>query len=272
MRNVFAFFYRIRAEILFAGLLMLCFIALFRSNPLQRAAIAKSTANITGGIYDVKANFTSYLNLREENKKLNSRLIELQRKSKQNFDVIPSSQFEVRDTLYNQLYLFKSAEVINSTINRPRNTLTINRGRNHGIQIGDGVFSSGGAVGVVTQVSDIYSLVMPIINNQYTASVEIEGKGFFGLLKWDGNNPKIATIYDMADYADVYLGDEVITRGASAIYPRGLLVGYVSDIQREPALGQITVKVLLSVDFASLRQVQVVSHIYRDEIYQLERE
>ena len=271
MRNVFAFFYRIRAELLFLLLLMLCINGLYRSGAMQRAAIAKSTANISGSVYSFRHGISSYLNLRDENIRLNKALQELRNKDSQSFNIITAEQFEYNDDLYRQSYLYRPAEVINSSINKPRNSITIDLGENHGVKIGNGIISVDGVVGVVTKTSSNYAIVMPVINTQFRASVEIKHKSFFGLLKWSGKSPRYASIYDMADYADVKVGDTVITRGASAIFPRGIDVGVISEIERKPSLGKLDVRVKLSVDFARLRNVAVVDHVYKEELQNLEQ-
>ena len=270
MRNVFAFFYRIRAEILLVLLLLFCINLLYRSSPMQRAAIAKSTTNISGTIYGWRHEISAYLHLKEENEKLNREIQRLRARQKTSFKVVPAEQFEYQDDLYQQIYLFRPAQVINSTINKPRNTLTLNLGSNHGVKVGNGVISVDGLVGVVTEVSSNYCIAMPIINKQFTASVEIKGKQFFGLLGWSGENPRYASIYDMADFANVNVGDTIVSRGASAIFPRGVIVGTIAQLERKPSLGKLDVSVKLAVNFAKLRNVAIVNHVYKEELMLLE--
>ncbi|TXC75610.1 rod shape-determining protein MreC [Luteibaculum oceani] len=270
MRNVFAFFYRIRAELLLVVLLFFCLGGLYRSGSMQQAVFAKNTAEVSGYFYGLKNNVSGYFNLREQNRKLNEQIERLKNQSKDAFEVIPSEQFEQNDTLYRQIYIYQDAEVINSTVSKPRNNLTINRGRLHGVTVGQGVIASEGLVGVITKVSDNYAIAMPIINNRFTASVEIKNQNFFGLLRWNGNDIRHANLYDMADYADVTEGDTVVTRGASAIFPRGIMVGTIEEINRKPELGKLDITVNLSVDFAKLRNVILVKHVYKEELENLE--
>lgn len=55
----------------------------------------------------------------------------------------------VSDTLYRQKYIFLSAKVINNSVNRRDNYLTINIGKNQGAIKDMGVFNNEGLVGVV---------------------------------------------------------------------------------------------------------------------------
>ena len=90
--------------------------------------------------------------LLNENKKLRDKLPE-------NYIRKNSDEIIVNDTVYEQQYTYTPATVIQSTFDKRNNYLTINIGRAQGIKKGMGVFSDGGIVGQVFQVSEHFSLV-----------------------------------------------------------------------------------------------------------------
>lgn len=74
----------------------------------------------------------------------------------------------------------------------------------------------------------------------------------------------------MADFANVNVGDTIVSRGASAIFPRGVMVGTIAQLERKPSLGKLDVSVQLAVNFAKLRNVAIVNHVYKEELMLLE--
>ncbi len=266
MRNVFAFFYRVRAELLLVSLMALCMNVLYQNSSFQKAVFAKNTSGVTGAIIGVRASIDQYFGLVAENKRLNARIETLEAQQHKSFSHIPSTLFEKRDTLFQQTYFYTAGQIINSSTQKPRNTLTINRGSIHGVRVGNGIIAPQGIVGMVTEVSEHYALAIPVINTQFTCSAEILGKGFFGLLGWNGQDAQQAVLYDMADYINVIEGDAVITRGASTIFPRGIPIGTVANVNRDRNTGQTELTVDLAVDFSTLRHIQIVQHVYQDEL------
>lgn len=76
------------------------------------------------------------------------------------------------------------AKVIQSTINREDNLITIDKGKADGIHEDMGVACGTGVVGVVYMASDHYSIVLPVINVNSNISVMIRKRGYFGFLHW----------------------------------------------------------------------------------------
>ena len=60
-----------------------------------------------------------------------------------------------------------------------------------GIQPEMAVIGSEGIVGIVKSVSDNYSSVLSVLNRDFTVSAKIKKNGYFGPLRWNGNNAGI---------------------------------------------------------------------------------
>ena len=88
-----------------------------------------------------------------------------------------------------------------------------------------------GVVGTVVSVSENFSTVMPIINKKSALSVKLEKNNYFGSLTWDGNSPSEAILTEIPSYISLHKGDKVITTGFSLIFPEGIPVGIVKDLQ-----------------------------------------
>jgi rod shape-determining protein MreC len=68
------------------------------------------------------------------------------------------------------------------------------------------------------------------------------------------------------------VGDLVVTSGYSSIFPDGILLGNVEDVELEKGASFYRIRVKLSVDFKNLAFVEVIGHTSRDEQLILEKE
>jgi rod shape-determining protein MreC len=122
-----------------------------------------------------------------------------------------------------------------------------------------GVACGTGVVGIVSIVSDHYSVVMPVINVKSRVSCTIRNHGYFGYLTWDGNDSRVAYVEDVPRHAALEKGGWVETNGYSAIFPSGILVGQISEISNSRDGLSYRLKVNLSTDFGNLRDVCVIN-------------
>ena len=58
-----------------------------------------------------------------------------------------------------------SAKVINNSIFKRNNYLTINKGKKHGVEDGMGVISTNGVIGIVHSTSENYALIISILKS-----------------------------------------------------------------------------------------------------------
>ncbi len=79
-------------------------------------------------------------------------------------------------------------------------------------------------------------------------------------------------IDDMAKHAKVSVGDSIVTRGSSAIFPPGMMVGVVEVVEEVPGSNFHKIDVKLSTSFTSLNYVYVIKNTLREEQVNLEAE
>jgi rod shape-determining protein MreC len=129
-----------------------------------------------------------------------------------------------------------------------------------------GVISNGSVVGVVSSVSDHFSVVLPILNPKFQESVKMKGSGDFGLIAWPpGSDPAYADVKDIPKHVQVSIGDTVLTTGYGSHFPSDLFIGYVSELNDQPEENFHRIKIQLATDFRKLSHVQVVSDILKQE-------
>ena len=269
MRNLIRLIVQYHPELLFLVLQLCCLGLLFRYSVMQRTIIFSSASDTIGQIYAWRGNVVSYFDLQEQNRILAAENARLRER------VIDSDrQGPVANLWINgpdsSTYELVAAEIINSTYNRRLNYFTLNKGRDHGLETGMGVLASHGIVGVITHVSDHFSVVLPLINRKFTASVEIKDKGYFGLIQWPGRDHRFGAILDIATHARVESGDTVITRGATALFPRGVELGVIEEVERTEGQNYLEARVRFHADFSRLRHVYVLKSTLKVEQEALE--
>lgn len=270
MRNFVRFLVRHHIFLFFLALQVLCFWLIFSHNSFQRASFINSSNRVVGTLYTWKSQLTEYIELQRVNDELSAENEELRNRLTESFVNVNEHFVMINDTLRERKFRYKAAQVINGSVNKQLNYLTLDKGSEEGIKPEMGVVNTRGLVGVVQDVSTHFSTVIPIINLKFTASAELKRTGNFGLLRWDGRDYRYAVLNDVPRHADVQLGDTVVTRGSSAIYPRGVPIGYVSDLDAVEGGNFHDIRIRLNNNFNRIRYVYVVDNLLKAEQRQLE--
>jgi rod shape-determining protein MreC len=270
MRNLIAFFKRFRVFLVFAVLQGLALSTYFTYLNFPRAQYLTSASIVNGHILTVKNDLTKHFNLSYNNYKLQKENIALRKRLPQSFIPIQSNVFKIDDTLFHQQYEYVAATVINSTFDKRNNYFTLNIGSSQGIKREMGVFSDKGIVGVVHNVSEHFCVVKSVLTEAINIDVMIESSGAFGLLKWDGRNPKIGSISGISNDMKIKKWSKIVTRGGSTIFPRGLQVGIVSSFKPVEAKPLWDISFYYSEDYRKIQRVYIVKNLLKYEQKELE--
>ena len=221
----------------------------------------------------------SYLNLRtinrnlqEQNGQMEMQLLDLQEQIEVMQADTVTFKGAVSDSARIFPFQFVIAEVVNNSISQLSNYITINKGRKDGIQPDMGVVSEQGVVGIVSNVSDHFSVIISLLNPKSKLSCKVLGNNSFGYLTWDGRDADYAILEELPRHAEFHKGDTIVTSGYSAIFPAGLIVGVVDDFYKERDDNFYALRVKLATPFSSLQHVRVIQNAYRNEQIELEKE
>lgn len=279
MRELINFLVSKRHWLLFILLEIVSFVMLLKYNTFHQSVFLSSANSISGRIYAVSGEVTSYFDLKSVNKELLTRngelemqVIALQSQLREvKADQTEYAEFLV-DSVKPAVYDFLSAEVVNNTISRVANFVTLNKGKEDGIAPDMGVVSPQGVVGIVSVVSDHFSVVIPVLNPKLRLSCKVLGSNYFGSLVWDGRSPQIASLEELPRHVEFAKGDTIVTSGFSAVFPEGIPVGVVSDFRKQKNDDFYSLDIKLATDFASLNEVRVIRNFLQSEKEQLEKE
>ena len=263
MHELFTFFARNSKWFVFAVYVVLSIMLLVGGDPYHRHIYLTSANRVTASVYDFSNNATGYFNLRERNADLNRRNAELQSELlalRERIQLMAEQQCTDTMTLDSGMmpFRFVVANVINNSIARPFNYLTLNKGERDGVRPEMGVIDASGVVGIVSVVGPHSSRVISLLNPHFRLSCKLKRSDSFGSLVWDGRDPEVALLEELPRHTVYSPGDTVVTSGYSAVFPPGLPVGIVLDDDYNDHENFFTLKVKLLSDFTSLNNVQIV--------------
>jgi len=269
MRNLLQLIIRYHFFILFLLLEVLSFLFVIRYNHFQRASFNSFATSVEGYVYDRFGGLKAYLDLRTINQNLerenNVLLNEIDRLGR----ITANPDQQTTESTGRRQFLYRSAKVINNSVNRPFNFITVDKGSMHGIKPEMAVISSEGVVGIVFSVSRHFSTVLPVLNQNFGLSSKLKKNNYFGSLHWTGSAVDVAELSAIPGHVDVSLGDTIVTSGYSSIFPADVLIGTVSEINTEDPSFH-TIKVKLSVNFRKLAYVNIIENLLLEEQLNLE--
>jgi rod shape-determining protein MreC len=125
-------------------------------------------------------------------------------------------------------------------------------------------------VGVVTSVSKSYASGLSLLNPRWSISAKLKNSGYYGSLRWNGQNYRQADLQEIPIHVNLATGDTVVTSGYSSIFPEGLLIGTILSFDKPQGENYYNIKVKLAVDFKSIRYVHVIENVKKEELKALE--
>ncbi len=271
MRNLLRFILNNHFFILFIFFEIVALTLVFQNNYYQKALVFNFSRNISGYVDSRIFSFRQYIYLNETNKALAEENIRLRNDlmSSYKLSIRPAKSVEF-DSAWLRQYSFIPARVISNSVNKQNNFISIDKGALHGIEPDMAVISPDGVVGIVTGVSNHFSTIIPVLNNDLRISSRLKNTGYFGSLHWDGKDPRSALLHELPHHVTINTGDTVVTSGFSAIFPEGIMVGTISEFEIRGG-NFYTAVIELSTDFRKLTHVYVIENIFREELLELQR-
>jgi rod shape-determining protein MreC len=270
MKTLLNFLYRNNFFFVFLFLEFICFFIMIKNNGYQGSSLLNSSNKISAKVYEVESSVKEYLLLKDENERLAKMNTFLLNRIKLGYAAIPLKSYKKNDTLYKQEYEFMSGKVINSSVNKRNNYLTLNVGEAQGVTHDMAVITSDGIIGIIKDVSENFSSAMSILHKDVRVNCQLKKDGTYGPLIWDGSDYRFSNLTDIPTHAKIKKGDTVITSSLSSIFPEGIMVGTVENFEQRTNETYYTVKVKLSADLKKVNHVSIIKYNYKTERDSLE--
>ena len=227
--------------------------------PFQQGAetIASWLEGLYGSVYD-------YDQLKAENETLHEQLAEAQAEARAGQEALEENErlrqllsFSQRHTDYD----LESAKVVSYSASNWSALITISKGDESGLEVGDSVITeSGSLVGQVIEVGSGWSTVRTIIDVDMNVGGYVSNSGATGMvvgeytLMQEGH----VKLGYLAEGVSLFEGDTVLTSGKGGAFPSGLVIGSVAEV-RSDAGGQETYGVIQpACDLANMVQVFII--------------
>ena len=138
---------------------------LLQNNSFQASKTVAYSTQYTSAFYNSTSSLVDYMALKETNDFLvteNAKLYSLLNRDE---------QFDDSLLIRNKDYNYIPAKVINNSVNKRNNFMTLNKGLVNGIENGMGVITQNGVVGVVHSVSENYALVLSVLHKKAATGI-----------------------------------------------------------------------------------------------------
>ncbi|PKP38969.1 MAG: rod shape-determining protein MreC [Bacteroidetes bacterium HGW-Bacteroidetes-15] len=264
MNSLIRFIVKYQFFLLFIVLEFFSFWLLVNHSYYQRSKFENVARNIFGYSSNKLDNVKRYLLLHEDNLLLAKENLDLRNQIASLSSILESQNKLIKDTIAGSQFTFSAAKVINNSVNKHYNYLTLNVGKKDGVTQEMGVISNEGIVGIVAGVSENYSTVISLLNVDLKISAKLKKTNHFGSLFWDGKNYREVVLGDIPQHVLLVVGDTVVTSGFSSIFPPNINLGTIKSFDAKGSNFH-TIKVQLFNDFKKLHNVWVVKNIHDNE-------
>lgn len=255
--------------IICVGLIIVSYLFADLLSPVRTAVgnffvpMQKGISTVSGGISETLRIFSDKQKLIDENDKLTSEINDL----KTEMQILIHQEYELewyRD-LYENDSVYQNAEkvaarIISRNPNGACDMFVIDKGEDDGIEVDMNVLAGGGLVGIITDVGSNWAKVRTIIADDSSVSGRFQPTSDTCIVK--GNMRRMDDGYidvEMINLnAEVYDNYEVLTSYISDKYLPGILIGYVTNIRKDPS--ELNKRAYLTpvVDFEHLEAVLIV--------------
>jgi len=158
-------------------------------------------------------------------------------------------------------YVLVSAYITSWNSSEYKSAFTIGKGRNSGLTEGMcAVTENGQVVGLVTEVGANWATVTTIMDASLEISASISSSGYTGVVQGTflPDNTNVLRMNYLTTDAVVKNSDQVVTTG-STLYPRGLLLGYITNVSLDETGVAKYATLEPSCDLGKLEQIFIIT-------------
>lgn len=205
-------------------------------------------------VHNLTTDQESLSDLRKENEELTARNAELEEAA------LSTERLESLLNLKNTYSLTSTgARIISGSSDSWSATVEIDKGTTSGIAVGMPVTDSAGVIGQVIECGPITSRVRLITDENSGVSAMVQQSRAQGVLKGSATGSLRLTL--IRTDQTVQIGDTVITSGLGGVFPKGLPLGKVTNVEKTPGALYYEIVVEPISSAATLEEVLVITAI-----------
>ena len=203
--------------------------------------------------------FASHARLRDENETLRARMIVLEGQV-QKMVALGAEVSRLRDLLNASAVVDESvvvSEIISVNPDPYVHEVIINKGYDAGTYVGQPVLGASGLVGQVVDVSRFSSRVLLISDSSHAVPVQVNRNGMRAIAFGVGTHGELELV-NVAETADIEVGDLLVSSGLGGRFPVGYPVGTVTSLEQEPGQPFLRIRVQPAAELDRIRHVLLV--------------
>ncbi|HWL27012.1 MAG TPA: rod shape-determining protein MreC [Ureibacillus sp.] len=227
---------------------------------LAQGFVAKPANYITGIFNDIN----SLLNTYEENKRLKMRLEDFAALQSE-VNTLKSENTSLRDIVDKESslreYVPIQATVIARNPDQWEEKIILDKGSSSGVELNMAVMTAKGLIGKISLVTPLTSEVELIQTNnpnfRVSAVIQSENEEIFGLIEGFDVDRNELIMKRIDSSLDVKEGELVISSGLGGIFPKGILIGEVTEITTDDFGLTKMAYIKPAADFSLLQDVMI---------------
>jgi len=251
-----------RNLIIYIILSLVTFNSLYKTSSVHYNGIGKIGTYLSGKSSFFSSFIYSYFDLKDKNQRLIDENFELKK-----IELKYKNQAFTDKSLESNL--ITNASVILNSINKSKNIIVIDKGKNDGINAEMGVITSEGVIGIIKSVTDNYASIISLLNTDLKVNAILKNSSTIGSISWDGLNSKILKLNDIPLSSSIKIGDTIVTGGMSFYFPKGIPIGAIINYDNSSLEGYYDIDVSVFNDFSSLSNLYILERTDNDEIKNL---
>ncbi len=265
MRGLLRFIYKYRAFELFVLLQIISIWLLIRNNRYYNVSYLSTSNAIVANVNQKVFNTEKYFSLRNVNDVLANENALLREQLTKYLYTSAYDNLNVNDSLLNRYEIIPAKVERNSTAKK-NNLILLDKGSNHDIKPGMGVIGPLGVVGQVKYVSSNFSTAISLLHTDIRISSMLTRDHTIGTIQWDGNEMRTAKLKYIPRHVPLAEGDTVTTSGYNSIFPEGITIGYVKNINLNVNESFYDIDVELATQFHNINMTYIIKDKRQDEI------
>lgn len=159
-------------------------------------------------------------------------------------------------------YEYLKASIINRNVGYWYDTITVNKGSRDGVKKDMAVITSKGLIGKVTKTTSFNSEIKLITsnnsNNKISVIIDNDGNKLYGIMTSYNEKNNTLSIEGIDDNSEIKKDSVVYTSGLNDIFPSGIIIGKVKNVETDNYGLAKNVKVTPSNDMDDIMVVSIL--------------
>ncbi len=273
VNKLLEFIRSVYVPVIFVLLEVICLSHYAQSNAYTQARLLTRSNRVVGQVQGLFTRVRTFCSLGSENRRLSERVIALEEELAAYREAEAEERLSLlADSMRRYPYFYSTAQVTASSINRTRNFVVVDRGSADGVEVDMALLAANGAmVGHIVTVSKNYAVALTLLNPQFQASGMLcHDPAYYGSIRWEGGDYRYVTMNELSKYADIHIGDQIISTGFSDYFPPNIPIGRVESFTLNETGTYYTVRIRLDADLSALSDVILARDSDHEELKGLE--